>query len=81
MEADLAQLITNSSTNADKMKNEAEFLEQAQLAQDALEQFNVVVADPKFADLIKCGAMENLMKNIVGIFHFHSSILLSKVHV
>jgi hypothetical protein len=81
MEAELAQLITKSSTNSDEMKNEVEFLKQAKHAQEALEQFNAVLNDPRFAtnDLMKAGAMENVMKQTVRILRSLILYVLSEV--
>ena len=81
MEAELAQLITKSSTNSDEMKNEVEFLKQAKHAQEALEQFNAVLNDPQFAtnDLMKAGAMENVMKQTVRILRSLILYVLSEV--
>jgi hypothetical protein len=85
MEAELAQLISNASTNnlnADDMpvRTEAEFVAQAQLAKAALEQFITVTTDPQFkdADLIKVGAMENIMKHTVGGLRCFFLFILSK---
>ena len=81
MEAELAQLITKSSTNSDEMKNEVEFLKQAKHAQEALEQFNAVLTDSRFAtnDLMKAGAMENVMKQTVRILRSLILYVLSEV--
>ena len=81
MEAELTQLITKSSTNSDEMKNEVEFLKQAKHAQEALEQFNAVLTDSRFAtnDLMKAGAMENVMKQTVRILRSLILYVLSEV--
>ena len=81
MEAELAQLITKSSTTSDEMKTESEFLKQAKHAQEALEQFNAVLTDSRFAtnDLMKAGAMENVMKQTVRMLSSLIYFVLSEV--
>ena len=58
-------------TPTDNMKTEAEFIAQAQCAKEALDLFIKITGGKEYdnADLIKRGAMVNLMTHTVCIFH------------
>ena len=57
-------MTTISSDISDTMRTEADFLEQAALAQSALQQF-ITVKDFDNADETKCSALNKLMKHTV----------------
>jgi hypothetical protein len=72
----------HNSNSTDNMpgRSEADFIAQAKLAQDALEQFTGVLNDPKYAtaNLMKAGAMEDVVEKTVCTLYFIPATLLSE---
>ena len=65
--------VSLAALNSPLMRTEAEFLEQAELARSALQQF-AAIQDFENADDLKRGALIKLIKAIVRNFSFFSSV-------
>ena len=63
--------ISSISNTTDTMRTEAEFIEQAELARTALQQF-VAIQDFNNADDLKRGALNKLMKSTVSFSPIYS---------